>query len=114
MDEAFFSALIAIIATATSVYSYYYDRNALPSILLMTVFSMMTIAFWQAVPIIILLAFLWRKISYGTFAALNMLASVTLSYFFLRLFLAAELPFYLIAFASVIAICSLAVFGITQ
>ena len=115
MIYGFFAVLIGIIGLSTGIYSYFFDKKNLISIIILMLFSHLALYSWH-LGILILVGFVtYRKLGYGGFAALNMFAAVNLAWFFLNLFSTINMPYYFyVALISVIAICILAIFGIFQ
>jgi formate hydrogenlyase subunit 3/multisubunit Na+/H+ antiporter MnhD subunit len=114
MITIFFTVLIAILALSFSIYSFFYERESLLTILLLTLFSFLCIAYWPISLLTLIPLILHRKLKFGQFIAANMFSSVVLGWFFLNFF-AINLPFYFqIAFLSLVTMCLLSMFGIFE
>ncbi|NIM47447.1 MAG: hypothetical protein GTN40_04815 [Candidatus Aenigmarchaeota archaeon] len=114
MIQSFFTILISIIGISTSIFSFFYERKNLISILLLIFFSFFSLLYWQLSILILLALLFYNKLELTTFITINMFTAVLLSWFFLNLFLINS-PFYLlIGLLSLLVLCALAIFGIFE
>ncbi len=114
MIQFFFTVLISIIGISTSIFSFFYERKNLFTILLLIFFSFISLITWQLSVLILLTILFYRKLNLTTFITINMFAAVLLSWFFLNLFFINS-PFYLlIALLSLLVLCLLTIFGIFE
>jgi len=114
MIQFFFTVLISIIGISTSIFSFFYERKNLFTILLLIIFSFISLITWQLSVLILLVLVFYRKLNLTTFITINMFTAVLLSWFFLNLFFINS-PFYLlVGLLSLLVLCSLTIFGIFE
>jgi len=114
MIQLFFTLIFLIIAFSIAIYSLFYEKKNLITVILFLIFSIFSLFHWFIGIFSVFLLFFYKKYSYGEFITINMFAAALLAWFFFNLFyLNIPLVFY-IALASVISICFLAIFGIFE
>ncbi len=114
MIQTFFAVLISIIGISTSIFSFFYEKKNLFSIILLIIFSFISFVYWQISFLILIVLLFYKKLNLTTFITINMFTAVLLSWFFLNLFFMHSRFYLLIGLLSLLVLCSLAIFGIFE
>ncbi|NYZ79910.1 hypothetical protein H0N95_01515 [Candidatus Micrarchaeota archaeon] len=113
MIQALFAQFAAVIILGTAVYSYFYDKKAMPTLFAALIFSLVCVEYWFIAPLILVFAIWSERMTYGTFAAMNLLSAVFMSYFMIWLYPNVG-TISVLPFALAFIVCSIAIFGIFE
>lgn len=114
MIQLFFTLLFLITTFSVTIYSYFYEKKNLITIILLLVFSIVSLFNWYIAILSVFLLVFYKKYDYAEFMTINMFTAILISWFCFNLFqLNVPYVFYISLF-SVLSICFLAIFGIFE